>query len=95
MVSLIVTFKFSPEDRAEIAENLRHLADASRREPGCVSFIPHQLQDDPDTVLIYEQYRDDAAQAAHRESAHFKKHVVGGLLQRMRERDLKNLIALA
>ncbi|MGB6744814.1 MAG: putative quinol monooxygenase [Terracidiphilus sp.] len=94
MVSLAVWLKFTPEDRAEIAEILRQLAEASRQEPGCVSFIPHQLQDDPDTVLIYEQYRDDAAQAAHRESAHFKKYAVGGLFQKMRERKLDNLIAL-
>jgi quinol monooxygenase YgiN len=94
MVSYIVELKFTPEDRAEIAEILRQLAGASRLEPGCVSFIPHQLQDDPDTVLIYEQYKDDAALAAHRESAHFKKYAVGGLYQKMRERKLENLIAL-
>jgi quinol monooxygenase YgiN len=94
MVSLVVWFKFAQEDRAEVAEMLRQLAEASRLEPGCVSYIPHLLQDDPDTVLIYEQYRDDAAQAAHRESAHFKKYAVGGLFQRMRERKLENLTAL-
>jgi quinol monooxygenase YgiN len=94
MVSYIVELKFTPEDRAEIAEILRQLAGASRLEPGCVSFVPHQLQDDPDTVLIYEQYKDDAALAAHRESAHFKKYAVGGLYQKMRERKLENLIAL-
>jgi quinol monooxygenase YgiN len=94
MVSFIVWLKFASEDRAEIAEILRQLADLSRQEPGCVSYIPHQLQDDPDTVLIYEQYRDEAAHAAHRESAHFKKYAVGGLFQRMRERKLDNLIAL-
>jgi quinol monooxygenase YgiN len=94
MVSYFVELKFAPEDRSEIAEILRQLAGASRQEPGCVNFIPHQLQDDPETVLIYEQYKDDAALAAHRESAHFKKYAVGGLYQKMRERKLENLIAL-
>lgn len=94
MVSFVVSFKFVPEDRAEIAEMLRQLADASRREPGCITYIPHHLEDDPDTVWIYEQYRDDAAFAAHRESAHFQKYGVGGLLQKMRERSLQNLVAL-
>jgi len=95
MVSYGVWLKFAPEDRTEIAEILRQLAAASRLEPGCVSFIPHQLQDDPDTVMIYEQYRDDVALAAHRESSHFKKYAVGGLYQKMREREVENLIALA
>jgi quinol monooxygenase YgiN len=94
MISFLIRFKFASEDRTEIAEMLRNLADASRREPGCTGFFPHQLQEDPDTVLIYERYRDEEAMAAHRNSAHFKKYVVGGLYQKMRERSLENLIAL-
>ncbi len=94
MISYLVRFKFASEDRTEIAEILRNLAEASRREPGCLSFIPHQVQEDPDTVLIYEQYRDDEGLAAHRDSAYYKKYVVGGLYQKMRERSLENLIAL-
>ena len=52
------------------------------------------MEDDPDTVLIYEQYVDAKAQAAHRESEHFKKYAVGGLYQKMRERSVENLVAL-
>ena len=52
MVSFTVRLKFASEDRADIAETLRLLAEASRNEPGCVSYIPHQLEDDPDTVII-------------------------------------------
>lgn len=95
MVSFIVRMKFAPEDRAEIAEALRTLTAASRREPGCVSYIPHQLADEPDTVLIYEQYQDDAALAAHRDSEHFKTYAVGVLFQKMRDRSLESLTALA
>jgi quinol monooxygenase YgiN len=94
MVSFLVRMKFAPEDRAEIAAALRVLTEASRLEPGCVSYIPHQLVDDQDTVVIYEQYRDDAALAAHRDSAHFKTHAVGVLFQKMRDRSLEDLNAL-
>jgi quinol monooxygenase YgiN len=94
MVSFIVRLSFNQEDRADVAETLRVLAAASRQEPGCVSYIPHQLEDDPDTVLIYEQYVDQKALAAHRETDHFKKHAVGGLYQKMRERSVENLLAL-
>lgn len=94
MVSFTVRLKFAPEDRADVAETLRLLAAASRQEPGCVSYIPHFLEDDPDTVLIYEQYIDAKAQAAHRESAHFKKHAVAGLYQKMRERNVETLVAV-
>ncbi len=94
MVSFIVRLKFAPEDRADVAETLRKLAEASRREPGCVSYIPHQLEGDPDSVLIYEQYRDQEALAAHRASEHFEKLAVAGLYQRMRDRAVENLTSL-
>ena len=95
MVSFTVRIKFAAEDRADIAESLRLLTEASRREPGCVSYIPHQVEGDTDTVVIYEQYVDAKALAAHRETPHFKQHAVGGLFQKMRERSVENLIALA
>jgi quinol monooxygenase YgiN len=95
MISFAVRLKFASEDRADIAETLRLLAEASRKEPGCVNYIPHQLEDDPDTVLIYEQYRDAKALVDHRASEHFNKYAVCGLYQRMRERSMENLLALA
>jgi quinol monooxygenase YgiN len=94
MVSFIVRFKFAPEDRAEVAQMMRLLAAASRNEPGCISYIPHQIEGDPDTVLIYEQYRDEQSLTEHRETEHFKKYAVGGIFQKMRERSLENLVAL-
>jgi quinol monooxygenase YgiN len=94
MVSVIVRFKFAPEDRAEMAEILRQLALASRQEEGVQVFIPHQLKEDPDTVIIYEQYRDENAFIQHRDTPHFKKYVTGGIYQKMRERSVETLHAL-
>jgi quinol monooxygenase YgiN len=74
MVSFTARFTFAPEDRDEIAEVLRLVTSESRREPGCVTYIPHHVEGDPDTIVIYEQYKDAAALAAHRDSAHFKKY---------------------
>lgn len=94
MISFVVRLKFAMEERAEIAETLRLLAEASRKEPGCVSYIPHQVEGDPDTIVIYEQYTDAKALAAHRSSDHFQKFAVAGLYQRMRDRVVENLTAL-
>jgi len=49
---------------------------------GCVSYILHRVEGEPDNVLIYEQYHDEKALAAHRETEHFRKHAVGGLTRR-------------
>ena len=95
MVSFTVRMMFRAEDREEIAEALRVLAAESRKEPGCVSYIPHTVESNPDTVLIYEQYADDAAVEHHRGTAHFAQYAVGVLYQKMLERQMEVLIALA
>ncbi|HUY81630.1 MAG TPA: putative quinol monooxygenase [Acidobacteriaceae bacterium] len=95
MISFTVRIKFRAADRKVIEEALRELTAASRQEPGCVSYIPHVLEDDADTVLIYEQYVDQEAREAHGASEHFQKYAVGCLYQRMLERHVENLKALA
>jgi quinol monooxygenase YgiN len=95
VISFAVRMRFRPEDRAEIADILRQLTAASRQEPGCVTYVPHTVEGEPDTVLIYEQYRDEAAREAHRASAHFQRWAVGGLYQRMLDRAVENLVALS
>jgi quinol monooxygenase YgiN len=95
MISFTVRMRFKEEDREEIHEALRALTEASRREPGCASYIPHSVESDPDTVVIYEQYRDSAAVEAHRASAHFQKFAIGCLYQRMLDRVMENLSAIA
>jgi quinol monooxygenase YgiN len=94
MVSFLVRMRFAPEDRENVSDILRQLALASREEPGCVSYVPHTVEDDPNTVVIYEQYRDRAAAEFHRTTPHFKKFAVGGLYQLMRERAMENLTAV-
>lgn len=93
-ISFLVRLRFAAEDRADIAESLRQLAVASREEEGCLSYIPSQVEDDPDAVVIFEQYRDGKALQAHRNSEHFKKFAVAGLYQKMRERTVENLQTL-
>ena len=95
MISFTVRMKFKAEDREQIQEALRALTDASRREPGCLAYVPHALEGDPNTIFIYEQYRDQAAREAHAASEHFKKYAVGCLYQRMLARETENLHALA
>ncbi len=93
-ISFLVRLRFAPEDRAEITEFLRQLGEESRKEPGCLTYIPHWSEAASDTVLIYEQYRDRAALEAHRSSPHFQKYAVGGLYQRMKERSVEDLRAV-
>ncbi|MHB1022575.1 MAG: putative quinol monooxygenase [Acidobacteriaceae bacterium] len=94
MVSFTVRMKFTSEDHHQVREILTELAKASRQEPGCISYIPHFLEDDPETVMIYEQYKDDEALNFHRNTPHFQQYAVGGLYQMMRDRVIENLTAV-
>ena len=94
MVSFTVRMQFAKDDRDRITEILRNLALASRQEPGCVTYVPHRVDGDPETVLIYEQYRDQAAADAHRATPHFEQYAVGGLYQLMKERATETLEAI-
>jgi quinol monooxygenase YgiN len=95
MLSFTVRLTFRPDDREEILQILRELTRLSRQEPGCVSYIPHSVEGDQDTIVIYEQYRDPAAAEAHRATPHFAKFAVGGLYQKMLERHVETLSAIA
>jgi quinol monooxygenase YgiN len=95
MISFTVRLTFRSDDREDICQILRELTRFSRREDGCVNYIAHSVEGDPDTIVIYEQYRDEAAVEAHRASPHFAKYAVGGLYQKMLERSVENLTAIA
>ncbi|HWG16823.1 MAG TPA: putative quinol monooxygenase [Acidobacteriaceae bacterium] len=95
MISFTVRMRFDEKDRPAIEEMLRQVTPLSRQEPGCVTYIPHFVEGEPATVLIYEQYRDDAALDHHRNSPHFAQYVTGGLLQLMKDRTREMLHAVA
>jgi quinol monooxygenase YgiN len=94
MLSFTVRMTFHQKDHDEIGEMLRELTAASRKEPGCVSYIPHFVEGDGTTVVIYEQFIDEAAADFHRGTPHFHQYAIGGLYQKMRERQIENLTAV-
>jgi quinol monooxygenase YgiN len=95
MISFTVRMTFRSDDRDVIAGHLRALTIDSRKESGCVSYIPHTVDGNPDTVVIYEQYADQAAVEHHRGTQHFAQHAVAGLYQLMLDRQVEALAALA
>ncbi len=90
MISFTVRMEFNKADRDAVAEILRHLGPASRQESGCINYIAHFVEAEPATVLIYEQYKDEAALEHHRGSPHFQQYATG-LYQIMRSREIENL----
>jgi quinol monooxygenase YgiN len=95
MVSFTVRLRFEEGEHEVIAEMLRKLTSASTQEPGCISYIAHFVVDDPATVVIYEQYVDEAALEYHRNTPHFQQYAAGGLYKLKHSRQLEHLDAVA
>jgi quinol monooxygenase YgiN len=82
--AVIYTF---PEDKAAAGESaLRSLRDASRTEPGCVTFDVARGVDDPNVFFLYEIWRDQAALDAHYQTPHFQTYGVNGVRALAKER---------
>jgi quinol monooxygenase YgiN len=54
--------------RGELLEILRELVEAAANEPGTLVYAMHEAADDPDTVVSYELFADEAALEAHQAS---------------------------
>ena len=90
MIVLKVDMLVKPGTEEQCREFIRILQEHSRKEPGCLMYIGHQSIENPRKFLFYEQYKDEAALQAHRNSAYFKQYVLGGLdtIMEQRSRDL-------
>lgn len=87
MLILVVHLTVKAGHAHDVIENFRHLEAESRKEPGCVFYVAQQNTEDPLRFMVYEQYRDEAAIEAHRESAHFKRYAAEGLYRFVEQRE--------
>ena len=88
MVHVIVATWRAKQGKAdEIADIVARLAATCRQqEAGVVSFIANRSKEDPNEFLLYEQYVDEAAFAAHQQTAHFKELVLERALDLLDQR---------
>ncbi len=74
MKVLIVQIGIKPEYRERFIESMLDDARGSvGDEPGCLRFDVIQDEKDPNTIYLYEVYKDDDAFQAHTEAPHFIK----------------------
>ena len=74
MQVLMVTLKIRPEHREAFIEAMLEDARGSvQNEPGCLRFDVLQDAESPNTIHLYEVYRDEAAVDLHRQAPHYLK----------------------
>jgi len=94
LIVLIARYTVKPGQSAAVLAALARMAPlVAEYEPGCVSYQVCQAQDSADQLLLYEQYVDEAALLAHRETAHFKELIEGTVVPLLegREREFYHL----
>lgn len=92
--NVIATLIAKPGQQAALETLLRGLLEPTRREDGCEQYDLHQDQQHPETFYMLERWRDDAALAAHDQSAHIQ-HFRDEAAQVLEHFELKRLNFLA
>jgi len=94
MIVLVVKLTVRAGEEQRVAEMFHTLQAASRKEPGCSIYIVQQQVENPRIFLVYEQYNDDGALEAHRNSPHFKQYAADQIYKvvESREADIYRLL---
>ncbi len=56
-------------------------------EPACKVYHAARSQENPDNFILYEEYEDEAALLAHRETPHFKEIIEGTIIPMLEKRE--------
>src|SRR5262245_7884984 len=86
MLVLAVHLTINAGREEESIELFRQLQAASRTEPGCLGYTVQRSRENPRRFLVYEQYKDEIALDAHRNSPHFKQYAADGVFRFVEQR---------
>lgn len=95
MVTLVAHWEAEADQGDLVAGLLLALSARTRAEPGCITYEPHRDRDNPQRFVLYEQYEDEDALEAHRDSPHFRDIVLERIASVLVERRVQLLTPLA
>lgn len=70
MIYLIANLKIKPGSMEAVREAVAPCLEATRKEPGCISYDLFQSVDDPEALVFVERWETREALAAHFETPH-------------------------
>jgi len=87
IIAVAAEWRVLPGHEATVRQLMLEAAAAVRQhEPGNLLYVGHQDPADAAHFLFYEQYADQQALEAHRDSAHYQEIVVGKIVPLLAER---------
>lgn len=72
MIYLVATLTIKPGSLPDFIDAARTCIEATRQEPGCISYDLHQSQTDENTLVFVERWEDQASLDGHFNAEHFK-----------------------
>lgn len=76
-----------------VEKALREMGEAVKRdEPMCLTYRAARSTEDSDVFVLYEEYEDEAALLAHRETPHFRELIEGKIVPLLESREREILV---
>jgi quinol monooxygenase YgiN len=85
-LQVIARYTIASGKEEEVLTLLPRLTEATRTEPGNISFVAYRQLGDPSEIVLLERYDSREAFAAHRETPHFKDLVLGQIVPLLESR---------
>ena len=94
MYVVLARFTANPESADQVATLLAEMVPHALEEPGCHEYVVNRSVDDPNVFVLYEQYTDEMAFAAHRETEPFNRLILGAVVPLLadRQREIFTLV---
>jgi quinol monooxygenase YgiN len=88
MKTIIVKWKIKESETIRILKLLPELVEKSRKEEGNLFYTIYQSENDPNELILHEQYTDAAAAETHKQSEHYQRIVVNQIVPHLAVRDV-------
>lgn len=88
MVVMVAKYHVKPGNVEAVLDALRKMAPlVKQHEPGCTKYYANVSRDDPNLIMLYEEYESEEALQAHRETEHFKQYIEGTAVPLLEKRE--------
>lgn len=95
MQALLARYRVREGQGDLVEQVLKKMAEAVRKEePGCLTYRAARSITEPNVFVLYEEYEDEAALVAHRETEHFGQLIEGTIVPVLDAREREVLTPL-
>jgi (4S)-4-hydroxy-5-phosphonooxypentane-2,3-dione isomerase len=87
-ITVFAKWQVKDEHLDTVLNLFTELVDKTRKEEGNLFYTVHQSITEPNTFMLYEAYKDEAAVAAHRASGHFQTIALAQIIPLLQNREV-------